>query len=1190
MRSFSITIFLVIATFAYSCTTSEIRHSDAKRPEYQGDPAQVAKVRSLIEQGNLALVKHDAKTAKSKADAANSIMATFDGYYLLGMAQRDLQNPDEALQALLHAEQIQPENEQLLLTLGLLYGSRDELDTSLNYFNRLIKLRPDDPVYNYRAGIISKEQKNYDQAFNYLKKADVDSFEDRDQALLQLGDVCLELRRFDEADTYFQRARVANPKMKDALQGSDASQTARYLDQGNEFFKKKDYVKAENAYREAAQLSPKSATPLVQLALVYLARGDLAHGRSNLEKALELSPESNEARILLASTARRQADYDRSKQLIDEGLKRHPNDPELLNQLGLHYAAQQEKEKSAITFERLLSKHENYTPARKNLLVQYIEMGRFADARHHLTILKKQEPKLASEWKEAETRISIHELLERGHSVFQKGQYRKAEADYNRALNIKKDYIPTLIALGKVRLLNSNYRGSEIAYKSVRNIEPENPQALEGLLTLYQKTKNLRAKAALENEIRAMSAKHPEVLLSFARLKEEDGRGNEAFHDYQELLKKMPDNGYIKRRMASIRIQQAVDLNAKNKFDEAIALLNQAQKIDATHPALEANRQIIEENKKYSHLLPELLKAEKSFQRRDFKTAESDFNQLYKKWPRSSFLVRLAEIRFETGREADGQAILAEALKKDPADIKYREALYSRLLDNRQLKEAEDGFTKILSEDESAYFSSYKLGIIQMLNKHYDRSLEFFQQSLLYRPDFLPARIARGVVFYKKDKEQDARREFEEARKMDSHGKEIALLNLTMMDWNDGSLRTEQELLKLSKEFPEFADPLYHLAYLNYDKRNYKVALSQIDQALKLNRSADYLYARIEILEKLKSSREIDVTSRQFLKEYSGDGRAKKVRLLLAKQGNQKDYIEPAMKYPVGKDSVYAFESSFLIVRPEMILGVERGSDRLFFQKNIQVKSHYVNRFLYILTADQKLLTIDPETGEQIEFKSVAENSCAIADANLSRVLVQIDCKPNVPVKYNVIESNTTTLVTRPIGSQLRFINDNLYVSIEPRLIQVASNTDFTDSKKLELKSQDSPILSTSIIRDDNQPVIVAQTASELIFIDTEASIIRKVKLEGRKAQINDRSILMISGRQARVLSTTGKVVHDYVLPSDVLNVNSVSAIGENQLSYVDKNNNLILIDIAGKILLKEDLKKVNASVYRLYSMMADTK
>ncbi|MBW7857259.1 MAG: tetratricopeptide repeat protein [Leptonema sp. (in: Bacteria)] len=1189
MRSF-LTFIIVLLSVVSACTTFETKSSDAKHTEYQGDPTKVAKVRSLLEQGNLALVKHDSKTAKSKAESANAIFETFDGYYLLGMAQRDLQNPDDALQALLHAEQIQPENEQLLLTLGLLYGSQDELDTSLKYFDRLLKLKPEDPVYNYRAGVISKEQKNYDRALAYLQKADVDSFENRDQALLQLGDVCLELRRFDEADTYFQRARAANPKMKDALQGSDDSQTARYLDQGNEFFKKKDYVKAEAAYREAAQLSPKSSAPLVQLALVYLARGDLAHGRSNLEQALKLSSNNNEARILLASTARRQADYDRSKQLIDEGLKQNPNDPELLNQLGLHYAAQQEREKSAITFERLLSKNEKYTPARKNLLVQYIEMGRFGDARHHLSILKKQEPSSAQEWKEAETRISIHELLERGHSLFQKGQYRKAEVDYNRALNLKKDYIPTLIALGKVRSLNSNYRGSEIAYKAVLNIEPENPQALEGLLSLYQKTKNVKAKLALENEIRAMSAKNPEVMLSFARLKEEDGRSNEAFNDYQELLKKMPDNGYIKRRMASIRISQAVEQNSKNRFDEAISLLNQAQKIDATHPALESNRQIIEENKKYSHLIPELEKAEKAFQRRDFKTAESAFNQLYKKWPRSSFLVRLAEIRFETGRDADGQAMLAEALKKDPADIKYREALYSRLLDRRQLSEAEDGFKKILSEDESAYFSSYKLGIIQMLNKRYDSALELFQQSLLYRPEFLPARIARGVVFYDKDKEAEARREFEEARKIENHGKEIALLNLTMMDWNNGSLRTEQELIKLNKEFPDFADPWYHLAYLSYDKHNYKTALTQIDQALKLNRSADFLYARIEILEKLKSSREIDITSRQFLKEYPGDERTKKVRQLLAKLGNQKDYIEPTMKYPVGQDSVYGFESSFLIVRPEMVLGVERGSDRLIFQKQLQVKSHFVNGFLYVLTDDHKLLTIDPETGEQIQSEDVAENSCSVFDANTSRVIVQFDCKSNQPVQYMVIDSITDlkTAVTRPPASQLHLLNDNLYASLEPRLIQIAANPNFTDSKKFQIKETDQPILAISTLISENEPIIVAQTDSELIFLDSDASVVRKVKLEGRKSKLSPQPIL-VNGRKVTVLSTTGKTVQDFALPTEPLNLASISSISEDRLSYVDKNKNMILVDPVGKILLEEDLKKVGASVYRLYSV-ADTK
>lgn len=1167
-------IMITALAILTSCTTQELRRSEAKDTVISGDPVQSARVRSLLNQGNLALVKRDYRTAENKAQESLQVLQTYQGHYLLGMVYKEQGKIDEALQSLLRAEELAPDQEQILLSLGLIYGSRGDLDLSLKRFQRLLELHPDDPAYNYRAGVLNKEKKNYERSLSLLKKADVDGFEYRDLALLQLGDVCLELRRFDEADEYFRRAQRANPKMQDALKGSDASRTARLLEQGNLFFRKKDYARAEASFREAMQLSPRSPGPRLQLGSVFLARGDVAGARKEFEEALRLSPESKEARILIASTARRQADYDRSLEVIEEGLRRNPDDTELRNQLGLHYAAQGDRQKAVMIFERILAKDESFIPARKNAIFQYIELGRFADARRHLAVIQKTES--GPEWKETAELIQIHEILERGHALFGRGQYRRAETEYTKALRLKKDYAPTLIAIGRVRLINNNFKGAEAAFRTVRASEPANPEALEGLLSLYQKAGNMRARAALQREIQQMSATNPEVLLAFARMKEAGGRREEAYREYRSLLARLPENAYIKRRMAGIQIEYAIEKNARNRFDEAVSHLKEAERLDAAHPALARNRQIIEENRKHRHLLPEIERAEESFRRGDYKKAEDRFSRLYRQWQRPSFLVRLAEIHFETGREAAGQAMLIEALKKDPAGIEYREALYSRLLDRRQLDEAEQGFKKILAEDESAYFSSYKLGVIEMLRKRYDQALDYMQQALLYRPDFLPARIASGVIYYEQKKKAEARREFEEARKIERHGQELALLNLALMDWNDGSQRTERALKELTRIYPDFADPHYHLAYLYYSKGNHRAALQSIDRALAIQKKPEFLFARIEILHKMKSG-ELEASGRQFLKEYPGDDRAGKVRGLLASAGGQKDFLEPAMRYPAGNDPVYAFARSFLIVRKDRVLGVERGTDRVLFQIDVKPVAHHLDGFLLVLEKG-RLRSFDPTTGEELLPVSVPATACDVLGTGADPI-IQLQCG-NRPAVFR--KARTSAEYTASVGAKMIALKSGADAKTG-YVVYVANKITLLDS---ELKAK-ADFVAPSRIEDlrvaDDGSGIILKTASELIFLSADSlSKERSIALKGRKAVLASQPIL-VSGNMVELFSDKGEEIGSFKLPESPISMETIFVVSPEKIGFTGRNRQLLLVNKEGEVLLRENLR--GASIYSVHTV-----
>jgi superkiller protein 3 len=73
-----------------------------------------------------------------------------------------------------------------------------------------------------------------------------------------------------------------------------------YLVSGNEYFKTGDYVKAEQEYRQALKLDPKSAIAESNLGVILGEVGRLDEAIATLQRALELDPKNAVAHYVLA--------------------------------------------------------------------------------------------------------------------------------------------------------------------------------------------------------------------------------------------------------------------------------------------------------------------------------------------------------------------------------------------------------------------------------------------------------------------------------------------------------------------------------------------------------------------------------------------------------------------------------------------------------------------------------------------------------------------------------------------------------------------------------------------------------------------------------------------------------------------------------------------------------------------------
>ena len=174
---------------------------------------------------------------------------------------------------------------------------------------------------------------------------------------------------------------------------------------------------------------------------------------------------------------------------------------------------------------------------------------------------------------------------------------------------------------------------------------------------------------------------------------------------------------------------------------------------------------------------------------------------------------------------------------------------------------------------------------------------------LIYRPDFIPARLARGVALYEQGKQQESEKDFKEALKFDNFGKELARLNLALIDLNANEVgRARKSLEEMVKMYPSFSDPHYHLSYLDYEDGRYTQALNHINKAIELETTVQYHKAKARILEKMPGQRvALEKTYRTLLQDFPAleDEDRKDIRQKLARLSSGESRTSSPMEMPI---------------------------------------------------------------------------------------------------------------------------------------------------------------------------------------------------------------------------------------------------------------------------------------------------
>ncbi|MCB1307548.1 MAG: tetratricopeptide repeat protein [Leptospiraceae bacterium] len=950
------------------------RESNAQTTTVQvADPEKYNAAQAIVNDGNKLFMRGAYDAALAKANESLGVYETFEGYYLKGTVLYRQGKARESLQAYEKAEKLNPTDQQLLLTMGTVYTSIGELEPAQQRYLKLHGTYPDDPVYAFKVGTTYKNMRDYPKAYTYLKKADVDGFQYRDQVYLQLGDVCLELKKFNESEEYFAKAKQLNPALSDAARGGEASQLGRKLDEGNTAFSQGDYETALRHFNEAKRMAPDQAVPYLLAGSTLLAMERNEEARDNLVKAVEIDPRNPRGYSLLGSAYHQLRNYRLALKTLDTGLEIAPENYEMHNKRGLVYKDREELRKAIDSFYRSVQIKSDYVPGRTNLAFALLEDGRYADARREFEEASRLDPG-NDELKKGSQLVEIYTRLDRGDRFVRNGRFQEALAEYEAAREIRDDQPVVYNSLGRAELARRNYRGAEANFQKALALDDKNVPALQGLIRVYSATRQRAQEQQTLARLQELTRNDITAAITLGRTKEDAGNWQEAERYYQELLKAQPEEKAVRDRLGYVYYNMGLEENRRERFQPALNYFEKAEEFNPQIPELPETLQVVRENIEYAAELPKLKRAEDHFRRGEFRAALPIFEDVYTRLQRSLILVKIANCYIALGEEQKGIQMLEDATRSGTTDVEISEAIYNHMLRKGDVQKARDGFQEIVNRDPSAYYSWYKLGVIDLMRKEFSQAIENFSRALIYKPDFAVGYIARGVALYENGDKEKARLEFEEALRQDRQAS-LASFNLGVFFFNENMVdRAKSVFEELLKEQPRFTDPRFQLSYIYFKQNNLEQAEKEIRECIRISPEARYYNALAEIYEKSYEDSRTPANAQKLRETYSEIIQRFPDSEYARRSREQMRTVMPDMRivqpYPLPaavRSEPVLYNSEFLLIEPRRVRAVDAGSKQVRWEAGFGADPMDILADHAVFTLfPSKVVLLDATNGERL--------------------------------------------------------------------------------------------------------------------------------------------------------------------------------------------------------------------------------
>ena len=571
---------------------AELELRKARALQYSADQVSAALARSLLMQGQFKKVIDEFDTAVLTVADAKADLDTS-----LGAAQGALGNREAAETSIRRALAAAPDFAPALLAQARLQASKGDVEGALTLAGKLLAAHADNYEGWKLKGDLLLARSNRDEALAAYRKS-VEVKPEFVAGHAALVTVLLQAGKHTEAAAALEQMKKDAPKLfltayvsaQYAFQKKDFKAARDLIDPllkqapnspavlelaGSVEFQLKSYARAEDYFLRVLQAVPENMPARRQLVLTHLRRGQAARALTAMEPLLPKIERDANMLALAGEVFLQNNNVAKADEYFVKAAKLDPDDPAKKTSLALTQMAAGKVDAASAELEKI-SAADKGTTAVMALIASYLRRNEIDKALNAIDVLDKKQPD------------NPGTLNLRGRALMSKRDISGARQNFERALQIDPVYLPAVISLAGLDLLDKNVPQAKKRFDTLLAADPKNASAMLAagelaartggapeevlgwiskavganptdstarlaLIEYYLRTKDAKKAASAAQEALAALPDRPEILDAVGRAQAAAGDANQALITFGKLSTQQPDAPLPYLRMAELQ-------------------------------------------------------------------------------------------------------------------------------------------------------------------------------------------------------------------------------------------------------------------------------------------------------------------------------------------------------------------------------------------------------------------------------------------------------------------------------------------------------------------------------------------------------------------------------------------------------------------------------------------------------------
>lgn len=451
----------------------------------------------------------------------------------------------------------EPNNLELLNSLGQLYIKASDDEKALPFYEKIIKLNPVNvDAYNNMGGIY-RRLKRYDESIAILNKA-LGFNKNISDVKYNLGFTYKLMGKNDEACDCFEYVISENPN--DVL---------AYNHLGSIYATKKDYQKSISIYKRGLQVDPNHPILQYNLARSYVATNSDLDAFKAFEAALRAKPSWKDAVKEYSALLNKYSRTKESCEVIQKAINLYPTDGHLYYLLGKSFLVQTDYESAVKSFEKAISLDKTNPSYYEKLIFAYEREKKYDEG---LEVAEKGIELFPN---------NIKIMREKVHLLFSAKKLNTGASVLKNLseLTTRDPHVKDL--MGQYYICCDNKKNVALCFDKIRKLNPSYQQYLYNAAYRYIQVEKYEEAVKCLKVFSASQQKNPLPLILLARIEEFKNNYESAIEILKKALSMNPNLNLAKEGIARLtkKIEEAKNPIETQEVAEEITSEEQTEEV-----------------------------------------------------------------------------------------------------------------------------------------------------------------------------------------------------------------------------------------------------------------------------------------------------------------------------------------------------------------------------------------------------------------------------------------------------------------------------------------------------------------------------------------------------------------------------------------------------------------------------------